>query len=401
MKIAVWYNLPTGGAKRALYDHVRGLVDRGHEVVAFRPPVKNADWMALPCPEIEIPHNLQVDGKNYVQRILKHVLRPTLAIKAMEEHSQEVAKQIKEGGFDVLFANTCCQYHSPFVGRYVDIPKVLYLQEPNRFLYEALPRLAWIDAPEGASWRRKLRTWFDLVALRRQAMAELKNAESYDRILVNSYFSRESVARCYGLDSTVCYLGVDTDHFALGTSEREPFVLGIGACVFPKRVKLAIEAVAKLSEPRPKFIWSANFVDAPYAEECKTLAKQLNVDFELRELVPDSELLDLLSRAGCLIYTPKLEPFGYVPLEATAAGCPVVTVNEGGVRETMTDGLGWVCDPSPQGLALALSEVLSNISVNAAKVAAKRPEIVEKWNLSPGIDRIEKHLIDSAKIRVK
>jgi hypothetical protein len=32
MKIAVWYNLPSGGAKRALYYHVRGLVERGHTV---------------------------------------------------------------------------------------------------------------------------------------------------------------------------------------------------------------------------------------------------------------------------------------------------------------------------------------------------------------------------------
>jgi hypothetical protein len=30
MKIAVWQNLPSGGGKRALYYHVRGLVELGH-----------------------------------------------------------------------------------------------------------------------------------------------------------------------------------------------------------------------------------------------------------------------------------------------------------------------------------------------------------------------------------
>ncbi|HEY7768805.1 MAG TPA: hypothetical protein VIB55_11630, partial [Longimicrobium sp.] len=32
MRIAVWHNLSTGGGKRALHTHVRGLVERGHEL---------------------------------------------------------------------------------------------------------------------------------------------------------------------------------------------------------------------------------------------------------------------------------------------------------------------------------------------------------------------------------
>jgi len=32
LKIAVWHNLPSGGGKRALYQHVKGLVDRGHDL---------------------------------------------------------------------------------------------------------------------------------------------------------------------------------------------------------------------------------------------------------------------------------------------------------------------------------------------------------------------------------
>jgi len=36
MKIAVWHNLPSGGGKRALYHHVRGLVERGHRVESWR-----------------------------------------------------------------------------------------------------------------------------------------------------------------------------------------------------------------------------------------------------------------------------------------------------------------------------------------------------------------------------
>lgn len=393
MKIAVWSNLPTGGARRALHDHVKGLVARGHHVEAWSPPVVKADWMPLPCKEHIVDAGIISDSSNYLQRVIKHIARPTLAMKAMERHSEICAEQMK--GFDVLFANTCCQYHSPFIGRFFAGPKVLYLQEPNRFLYEALPRLAWLGPEPGASWRRRLRGIFDAVALRRQAQAELYNAKQFDQILVNSYFSRESVARCYGINSSVCYLGVDTDHFVPGEVPREPFVLGVGACVYPKRVLLAIAAVAAMERPVPKLVWSANHIDPNYAQQCRELAAATGVEFELRELLPDADVLSLMHRATALIYTPRLEPFGYVPLEAAAAGCPVVTVAEGGLRETMTDGLGWIRDPIPTELGGALNSIFAEPGASFDRVRAAREGLVAKWNLEAGIDRLEGHLISA------
>jgi hypothetical protein len=43
MKIAVWHNLGSGGGKRALYDHVVGLLARGHtwKLGARRQPIAN------------------------------------------------------------------------------------------------------------------------------------------------------------------------------------------------------------------------------------------------------------------------------------------------------------------------------------------------------------------------
>ena len=47
MKIAVWHNLPSGGGKRALYDHVSGLVARGHEVEVWAPPTAHREYLPL------------------------------------------------------------------------------------------------------------------------------------------------------------------------------------------------------------------------------------------------------------------------------------------------------------------------------------------------------------------
>jgi hypothetical protein len=59
MKIAVWHNLPSGGSKRALYDHVRGLVTRGHIVEAWCP--QTADPNYLPLRGIVREHILPLD----------------------------------------------------------------------------------------------------------------------------------------------------------------------------------------------------------------------------------------------------------------------------------------------------------------------------------------------------
>src|SRR5229473_8596052 len=58
MKIAVWHNLPSGGGKRALYYHVRGLVERGHTVESWCPPTADVSYLPLRelIPEHAVPN---------------------------------------------------------------------------------------------------------------------------------------------------------------------------------------------------------------------------------------------------------------------------------------------------------------------------------------------------------
>ncbi len=391
MKIAVWSNLPTGGARRALHDHLTGLVGKGHEVEHWRPPVPNPDWMKMPCPEHEVPAGIIGDETSYLKRVVKHIARPTLAMRAMEAHAQVCADQMR--GFDVLFANTCCQYHSPFIGRYFGGPKLLYLQEPNRFLYEALPRLAWLGPEGGVSWRRRLRGVFDMVALRRQAQAELANAKSFDRILVNSYFSAESVAKVYGLNAQVCYLGIDLEKFTPSPMLRESFVLGVGAIATPKRLELAIRGIGAMPSPRSKLVWVGNYTDETYKASLDALAVEQGVELEWRFLISDQELVGLMQRAACVLYVPRLEPFGYVPLEAAACGASVVTVREGGLRETMAE-IGYLADPTPESVAQQICRVLENPTAAREKALANIPGIHAQWGLAAATDRLEAHLLE-------
>src|SRR5438270_5425310 len=45
MKIAIWHNLPSGGAKRALHDQVVGLKARGHELEVWCPSSADPNYL--------------------------------------------------------------------------------------------------------------------------------------------------------------------------------------------------------------------------------------------------------------------------------------------------------------------------------------------------------------------
>ena len=228
MKIAVWYNLPSGGAKRALYYHVRGLVERGHTVEAWCPPIKG--HTSLPLGDFVKEHIVPLDWQPgrldaFVKRtpmLEGEIRREELKrLRAQDEHCRRAADEINARDFDVLFANTSVIQAVSSIGRYVRTPKVLYLQEPSRGFYEAGPNgLPWLAIPSlKHAWLRPgylawlLVNAFGLQQFRTLAREEYLNARAFDRILVNSYFSRESVLRAYGLNSQVCYLGVDTSLF--------------------------------------------------------------------------------------------------------------------------------------------------------------------------------------------
>ena len=101
MRIAVWHNLPSGGGKRALYDHVRGLVERGHQAEAWCPPTANRSY--LPLADLVTEHVTPLRWNTEGPSLAK--LQPIYwnmhsKIAAMDEHCRLCAEQMRAGGFD-------------------------------------------------------------------------------------------------------------------------------------------------------------------------------------------------------------------------------------------------------------------------------------------------------------
>ena len=409
MKIAVWHNLPSGGGKRALYAHVRGLAERGHTVQVWSPQSANRDYLPLaPFAQEHITplERLPDYGKNSLAHALLTYRRVPEEIARMERTCALAAEEINRGGFDVLFANSCQSFFAPAIGRFADLPSALYLQEPNRSLYEAMPRLPWIGRDKAERGKLSLREMAarirDLADLRKarlRAEYEQRNARAFDTILVNSLFSRESLLRAYGLDAQVCYLGVDTAQFycAAPDAPREDFVVGLGALQIQKNIEFVIEAMGLLPPPRPPLVWIGNVANADYTANLKRLAEARGVCLELKVMLPDADVIALLNRALLMAYAPRLEPFGYAPLEANACALPVVAVAEGGVRETVVDGVnGLLVESEPQAMARAIGRLRSDPTLARRLGQGGRRMAEERWSLDAAIDRLEMRLEHTA-----
>ncbi len=399
MRIAVWHNLNSGGGKRALYDHVKGLIDRGHHVVSYCPDTVDQSYLPLSnlVEEKIFPLKSKIDRRINRFKLFRSSNNVKEKFSAELEHCEECAMDIKANNFDILFANSSTSFYVSHLGRFLDIPKIIYLGEPNRFLYESRGEFIW-RAPESLNvyflkyfYRRAKHLyymfWYSLLV-----REEFTSARCYDLILVNSSFSRESVKRAYNLDSKVCYLGIDTEKFNIRNHKKEFFALGLGSIIPNKGIEQAIISLSMIEESmRPPLIWIGNINIGNYVNEIKQFAFENNVNMTLKILISDDELLDLLNKAAVLLYLPHLEPFGLAPLEANACGTAVIGINEGGIKETIINGINGftVKDFDPKKIAAHIKEFVSDLTYAENFGKKSRSHIVENWNLENGINNLE------------
>jgi glycosyltransferase involved in cell wall biosynthesis len=399
MKIAVWHNLPSGGGKRQLYDHVRELVQRGHHIEAWCPEFA-AQTSFLPLSDLIPEHIVPLE----MTREFHTTLRPASLMKkmivALDEHCRNCAEQIGSSNFDLLYANSCTFIRAPSIARHCSLPAAVYLGEPYRWFYEALPELPWI-APQAAplldtgddfdtSEEKEL-----LKGVRLQAREELENAREYDLILANSLFTREALLRSYSLESRVCYLGIDTEFYKPVRFSKEKFVVGLGTLYHAKGIDRAIRAVSTIPESsRPNLIWIGNGAWPRDLHSYQSLAERLGVRFIPKMNISHEEVLDHLSTAAVMVYTSRLEPFGYAPLEANACGTAVVGIAEGGIRESIQDGCNGLLTQSDdsQELGRLISSFTEDLSYAREFGLKAREHVLAHWSSKIGGDNIENAL---------
>lgn len=183
-----------------------------------------------------------------------------------------------------------------------------------------------------------------------------------DLILANSKFIADRILELWGRESRVVHPFVDLSRFAAPRSPGD-YYLVFGAFAPYKRVDLAIEAFRKLHLP---LVVAGGGQDA---ERIRSLVKGTKI-----ELIPNpsnGEVERLFSGCRALVF-PGIEDFGITPLEAMAAGAPVVAIDGGGARETVTEETGvFFREQTVESLTGAVLK-LERGDVNISETASRR-----------------------------
>jgi glycosyltransferase involved in cell wall biosynthesis len=403
MRIAVWHNLPTGGGLRALGDQLRGLAARGHDLHVWAPPsaarVSSID-VAKTSREVALR---RPDARSGLLRELGATWRGRRDdLDALDAHAAHCAREISEVDADIVLAHPCQFSRVPAIAQHLDLPSVLYLQEPNRRLYEAtFGFFPWAaDLGPRTIRPRSIRRFveeFTRVELSRiQVGTETAWIHAFDEVLVNSSFTRESVLKAYGRLSRVSPLGVDPERFGLQARPEHArgTVLSVGALVVEKNAEFLVRAVGAAGPTVHRFIWVANYVDDRYRRVVERTAAAAGVSLDLRRSVSDDDLLRSCAEADVFVYAPRLEPFGLAPLEANATGLPVVAVAEGGVRETIEEGVnGMLVEQDEALFGAAIASLLADTDRARALGRSAREHVVQRWPVAVSIERLEAHLL--------
>jgi len=371
MKIAIVHNLPPGGQKRALYEQVKRL-SKMHHLDLFTLSSTNEQIFSLLSfvqNHITTPYK---QPELFPDNILSIYNKLPLVYKQM-------ATKINSGNYDVAFIHPCYLTQSPYILKYLTIPSVYYCPEPKREFYEYIPRVSNILSYYGTLPLRLPIKWIDR-----------QNVRYASKILTNSEYSRKMIKKVYGINSTVNYLGVDSNMFTLGSDpETYNIVLTVGEFSLHKGHDFIIRSLAKVHPKlRPDLVIAGHGgIEKNYL---LSLAKKLRVSITFGDNVSDSRLVELYHKAKVFLYAARNEPFGLVLLEAAACGLPIVAVDEGGVREIVSkDEIGVLTNRNEDEFSNQIIKLLK-ISPSKKDKMARHEFIKKNWSWEKSIDELEK-----------
>lgn len=152
-------------------------------------------------------------------------------------------------------------------------------------------------------------------------------AERIDVWIANSRNVQERIKKYYRKESTVIFPPVEVRRFS-AASKRAGYFLYISRLSGYKRPGLVVEAFNRLKLP---------LVVVGEGDELPRLQSIAKPNIAFTGWVSDEKAAEYMAKARAVIF-PVEEDFGIVPVEAMAAGTPVVALARGGVLETVVEG---------------------------------------------------------------
>jgi glycosyltransferase involved in cell wall biosynthesis len=199
-------------------------------------------------------------------------------------------------------------------------------------------------------------------------------ADGVDDFIAISSEVQRRIGKFYGRESEIIYPPVDVRRFSV-KGDTGDYFLSLGRLIPYKRVDLAVTACSELGLP----LWVAGS-----GRDRVRLEALAGPTVKFLGRVPDADLPELFARARGFIF-PGLEDFGIAPVQALAAGVPVVAFAGGGALDTVEDGVNGVLfrEQSVEALKAALLR-LADLKFDAQAIR----QSAERFDTSVFIERL-------------
>lgn len=395
MKIAVFHNLPSGGAKRALFNNLHYL-SKDNEIDVFVPSTANEYYLPLK----DIVDNINIfPVRNTISGFLSSTIKyfpAKVSLVDLKRTQKNIANKINAENYDVVLCEQDKFTMAPFILKYLKIPCVYFCQQPTIFRNDISSKL-YKNA--GLRYKNILEKLYLDIFGSKMVNYDREYASYSEYMIVNSKFSRGVILNEYGINPYISYLGVDESLFRPINLVKENFVLSVGQCKPEKGYEFIIKSLVKIeNEKRPEFVIVTDQGNIHWKNYLQKLATNLKVKLKILTLINDEELIKLYNKAIFVVYAPYSEPFGLVPLESMSCGTPVVGVNDGGVKETVINNkTGILTDRDEIEFSREISELISNNKKREKFAEESIKTINQFWTLEKSGERILNHLIQAIK----
>lgn len=366
MKIAIFYNLPFSGAKRTVFEHVKGLKALGHTVDVYTSDMEYDifDPGKIANNEYRYEYRQKIVNIPFLERIIKD-LSDFILLKSIHK---KIAQDIDSKKYDIVLVHTDKLTQAPFILRFLKTKNVYFCLEPLKIVYEYGLRIS-----DDLSFPNKI---YEACNRYLRMRIDRENARAAQSTIVISYFGRELMIQAFDLYPKISYLGVNTKQFKNLHISKKNQILIIGQKLKLNGYEYALEAIKLISEKiRPEL-------------------KILSISKDKNKRLSDEGVIRLYNESLITLSLSNLDTFGLVVLESLACEVPVIAFNVAGYRETMINAkTGYLVNFSSQEIADKIIMLIQNQKLRDEMGKFGRKWIEEKWTWDKSIGALEKILI--------
>ncbi len=367
MKIAIFYNLAFGGAKRVVMDHAKGLKSKGHIVDLYTVNIeKDVFDPSVYCDSV-FTYQINIDSK---MPLIARFIRDYNNFFKLKFLHKKIASDIDKKKYDIVLVHPDKFTQSPFILRFLKTKSVYYCQEPLRIVYEYSMRLR-----ENVNILKRI---YEEITRQFRKQIDRDNVRSATYTIASCYHVRERMIESYEVFPKVVYCAVDEKIFKPLKIKKKKQIFYVGS---PKVIEDGYDLVDNALKLIPK------------ARRPKLLVVSWRKSNG--ERLSEEDLVKIYNESMITMCTSRLETFGLVPLESMACGTPVIATNVSGHRETVANGkVGFLVDFNPPEIAEKIMEIIDNTKLASDMAKKSRQWIVKNWTWEKHINSLEHEIMN-------